>query len=226
MLKPFAFRSQFLYCERAQWSLRAFTLSELLVAIAILGLIATFTIPKVLQNVKEQQKKSVGIETITSLQTALTDGWRSGQITENSTLQQVGDYLVVTLNITRDCPTGRAPTDCITSYPNGSVFKNGDRVIVLPNGAWIELWGVDALGWESICFHIDYNGASGPNIDPVNGGGTATNSDVIVVWFNPTQQTITADPSRHGPRFTPGALVSDYHSGRHTVYNYWFGLPN
>src|SRR5688572_4288913 len=42
---------------------KAFTLSELLIALAILGVIATFTIPKVLQAQQNNQFKAIGKET-------------------------------------------------------------------------------------------------------------------------------------------------------------------
>jgi prepilin-type N-terminal cleavage/methylation domain-containing protein len=45
----------------------AFTLAELLIALAILGVIATFTIPKVLQSQQDQRFKAVGKEAVATI---------------------------------------------------------------------------------------------------------------------------------------------------------------
>lgn len=44
-----------------------FTLAELLIALAILGVIATFTIPKILQAQQNQEKHAIYKETIAAL---------------------------------------------------------------------------------------------------------------------------------------------------------------
>src|SRR4051812_4621592 len=44
-----------------------FTLAELLIALAILGVIATFTIPKILQNQQNQQLNAAGKEAISAM---------------------------------------------------------------------------------------------------------------------------------------------------------------
>jgi hypothetical protein len=189
-----------------------------------MGLIVTFTVPKVIHEMGEAQKKAVGKETITALHDALYAGWQDGTLNSSTTYQQLGDYLASKLNVTRDCPVGRPAGDCVTNYPYGSVFSTNKRILVLPNGAWISLYFVNWGGWQNFKFFIDYNGATGPNIDTLFGGGTATTSDTICLWFNPSQQKVTTDPSRHGDNYQAGALVADRGSNRHLVYNYWMGL--
>lgn len=203
-----------------------FNLSELLIVLTVLGLLATFAIPKVLQTVGENQKKAVGKNSIIALHEALYAGWLAGDITEASTYTQVGDYLAAKLNVVRDCKPGRAVDDCVTSFPAPNHFSNTKRIFVLHNGAWISMQNVDALGWENIHFFVDYNGTAGPNVDTHHSPGTVTEADITALWFNPTQQQITASPTVHGPAFKPGTLVPDYAFGdREQVYKYWMGLP-
>jgi hypothetical protein len=192
-----------------------------------MGLIVTFTVPKVIHEMGEAQKKAVGKETITALHDALYAGWQDGTLNSSTTYQQLGDYLASKLNITRDCPVGRAAGDCVTSFPGGGHFDNTKRILVLANGAWVSLYWVNWGSWPNFCFFIDYNGATGPNIgpeDPPFGNGTPLSSDTVCLWFNQTQQKVTAAPIRHGDNYQAGALVTDRDYNRHLVYNYWMGL--
>jgi hypothetical protein len=171
----------------------------------------------------EAQKKAIGKETITALHDALYAGWQDGTLNSSTTYQQLGDYLASKLNITRNCPLGRPAGDCVTSFPYAGHFDNTKRILVLPNGAWVALFAVNWGGWQNFCFFIDYNGATGPNapIETAN----ATTSDVVVLFFNNSQQTVTTAPTRHGDNYRAGALVPDRGANRHLVYNYWMGLP-
>jgi prepilin-type N-terminal cleavage/methylation domain-containing protein len=197
-----------------------FTLSELMIAVALMALIATFTLPKVFVKTTEEQKKAVGTEVITSLHNALYQGWQEDMLNQSSTYQQVGDYLAGKLNITRDCPVGRPAGECVTGHPE---FGTGYRVFVLPNGAWVSLSAVNWGGWSNYKLLVDYNGSKSPNIGSFS-GSTADICDVATLWFNPSAQQVTALPARHGDNFFAGSLVPDRESNRHLIYNYWFGL--
>jgi hypothetical protein len=185
-----------------------------------MGLIVTFAVPKVIHEMGEAQKKAIGKETITALHDALYSGWQEGKITQSTTYQQLGDYLASKLNITKDCPVGRPANDCVTSVPT-NFFGNSYRNLVLSNGAWINLHSANWLGCGFMFFAIDYNGATGPNID-IERGGTTTSSDVILLLFNPSQQKLTTALHRHGENFQAGSLVPD--SSGLPTYNYWMGL--
>jgi prepilin-type N-terminal cleavage/methylation domain-containing protein len=203
---------------------KAFTLAETLIVLAVMGLLVTFTVPKVIHEVGEQQKKAVGKETITALHDALYAGWQEGTLNSSTTLTQFGDYLATKLNVIRDCPAGRPAGDCVTSHTD--TFGNARRILVLPNGAWVSIYGVYGVNPSALLgfhFFVDYNGATGPNTEP-NVRGTATTSDIICLWFNPSNQKVTINPSRHGDNYQAGSLVADRHANRHLVYNYWMGL--
>jgi hypothetical protein len=187
-----------------------------------MGLIVTFTVPKVIHEMGEAQKKAVGKETITALHDALYSGWQEGTLNSSTTLTQLGDYLATKLNITKDCPVGRPADDCVTSFPVYH-FSNAERVLILPNGAWINLHSANWMGTGVMYFLIDYNGATGPNID-MSRGGTTTSSDVMNLLFNPSQQKLTTALGRHGENFQAGSLVPDRAYNQLPVYNYWMGL--
>ena len=141
-----------------------FTLSELLIALAILGLIATFTIPKLVDSIQTQGRDAVIKETI-------------------ATLNQVGHELVMTgepitydnflarLNVVRRC--GAVGEGCWDHpYNGGSIpggFTNG--MVVFHNGAM--LTDFEPHHTFSTCpdqnkgdprFLMDWNGAAGPNL--------------------------------------------------------------
>lgn len=75
---------------RKKSSRSAFTLSELLISLAILGLIATFTIPKVLVAVSDQKQQAALKESISALNSVLYEGVTSGTILPNE-----GDSVVL-----------------------------------------------------------------------------------------------------------------------------------
>ena len=74
-----------------------------------------------------------------------------------------------------------------------------------------------------IRFLIDYNGATGPNID-MSRGGTTTSSDVMNLLFNPSQQKLTTALNRYGENFQAGSLVPDRAYNQLPLYNHWMGL--
>jgi len=63
---------------------KGFTLTELLIALVILGVIATFTIPKVLQNQQNSKKWALFKEDIAACQQAVSELVDTGQIQQQS----------------------------------------------------------------------------------------------------------------------------------------------
>ena len=64
--------------------LTGFTLAELLIALAILGVIATFTIPKILSNQQNSQHVASAKEVAATLSEAFQMALRDGAVTGNS----------------------------------------------------------------------------------------------------------------------------------------------
>lgn len=94
-----------------------FTLSELLISLAILGLIAVFAIPKVVQALTEQQLKAAGKEAISTLYSVLFEGWRTGELTQNSTFDNVITYPDNKLSYTSKVAVGGVMTRPAIFYP-------------------------------------------------------------------------------------------------------------
>lgn len=143
---------------RVQKRVSGFTLAELLIALFILGVIATFSIPKVLQSQNNTKRIAVFKETIAAFSEAYYVGWLTNEVTEAN----VATYLRSHINAVKICTNAStggcwAHTAAIPSYITSTGF-------VLANGATVA--GMDdagSVGYDA--FLIDWNGATGPNIE-------------------------------------------------------------
>lgn len=70
-----------------------FTLAELLISLMILGLIATFTIPKILITQQTLRFNAVAKEDISAISAALTQAQYMGTLTTNTTIGDITQYL-------------------------------------------------------------------------------------------------------------------------------------
>ncbi|MCE3236435.1 MAG: hypothetical protein K0Q50_2626 [Vampirovibrio sp.] len=143
-----------------------FTLAELLVSLAILGVIATFTIPKVLYTSQNAQKQAVLKETISSLQAVFTNNWTQGNIVPGGSLN--GSYLLNGMNAVKVCSGNAQTQGCWTQVLDGGTsVEAGMPGLLLHNGA--KIIGLDdviiAAPYGSNGFAIDWNGAAGPNLE-------------------------------------------------------------
>ena len=138
-----------------------FTLSELLIALAILGLIATFTIPKILQSTQNQSLRASLKEAIAAVSEIAYEGSLSGGFNESYN----APYLQERLAYVQVCPTDSSVEGCIASSYIGYPGPNdlNDPGGILASGAAIS--GLDNdPGDNDIDFIIDGNGPDqGPN---------------------------------------------------------------
>lgn len=139
---------------------RAYTLSELLVAIAILGLLATFAIPKLLQDVQTQQNKAKFKETLSMLEAVGYEAYLTGQSTASRL-----DYFAARLNAAKVCMGNAVTQGCINSVPPSEVsqaafvFHNG----VVLGGVALNSQTPNDQFQENDGWFIDVNGSDGPN---------------------------------------------------------------
>gem|GEM_PF-2251596 len=138
---------------------RGFTLSELLVSLAVLGLISALTLPKIFTNVENLKKKAVFKETFMVLQQMYTTNHlKGGMFIRKAQLD--------TLNATKTCaglgsfgldPAGNS---CRTTntFENGALDNQG---FILPSGAHV--WALDPNNRAHDAFIIDWNGHAGKN---------------------------------------------------------------
>ncbi|WMU93337.1 hypothetical protein EMOOHJMP_00143 [Microcystis phage MaAM05] len=131
---------------------QGFTLAELLISLAILGVIATFTIPKILTAQQNSQKVAIVKEIAGTIAGAYQKAQQDGVINANTTPGILFPYMnyvsaQTSGNIDNTLPWGGA-NPCSVSMP----------CYTLHNGAKIQGWS-DSFGGttklNAIIFHID-----------------------------------------------------------------------
>jgi prepilin-type N-terminal cleavage/methylation domain-containing protein len=121
-----------------------FTLAELLIALAILGVIATFTIPKIISAQQNGANNSKAKEAAALMTSALKLYSLSNTITSNTSIQDLTPYM----NYTQLDSTGTIDD----VYQSGSIACNSwgsGRCIRLHNGAFILYWTGDTFNGTS-----------------------------------------------------------------------------
>ncbi|MEB3286218.1 MAG: type II secretion system protein [Vampirovibrionales bacterium] len=89
---------------------KGFTLAELLIALVILGVIATFTIPKILTAQANAQRESVLKETIAMMSNLVYEGYLTGNITNDND----ASWMMDKVNAIQLCPNGAVLDGCWT----------------------------------------------------------------------------------------------------------------
>lgn len=145
-------------------SYRAFTLAELLIALVILGVIATFTIPKVLTAQQNAQRAAVFREVIASLYQVAEAGVLEGVFTPTSDESDQGPYFLDKLNFVRVFVTDSLAGGCWDAAQGDIAYDDEEAGGIMHNGASIVgLQGASGnVGRESVT--IDWNGVDGPNL--------------------------------------------------------------
>lgn len=140
--------------------LTGFTLAELLIALLILGEIATFTIPKILASQQNGQRKAVFKETLATISEALNTGFMSGELdpaTNTST------YFLNKINAVKTCPTNSVTQGCWVNASQGDPgVENNEPGLIMHNGAVIIGFNNNSDPANGLI--VDWNGVSGPNV--------------------------------------------------------------
>jgi prepilin-type N-terminal cleavage/methylation domain-containing protein len=168
---------------------RGFTLAELLVTLSIIGLIATFTIPKVLYGIEETQSNAVLKDTFATFQQAMYNGWQTGAINHSSTLMTTYHYLLANLNYKLACVPNDPKPDCSPS---------SNYIIELHTGGGLSFSPYDNFGGGSVLHTWFYY------------KGKAIGS-----WFNKGTKIETY--YRYAG-IKPGTFSPDYIAGREVAY--------
>jgi prepilin-type N-terminal cleavage/methylation domain-containing protein len=135
---------------------KAFTLSELLITVAVLGFIATMAIPKIIQSIETNQKKAIFKEAISTITAVQQKGMLDGQMTPTNLF----NYFKQSMNYVKACQNNLVTEGCTVSV-------TGRYAFILNNGAMISDFdnccdfGANGTGNG---ISIDYNGEKGPNI--------------------------------------------------------------
>ena len=174
---------------------KAFSLAELMIALAVLGAISALTLPSVLSNAKNDMMKAKGKEVVTQLQSALQANWQSGEEASYFT------YLEKHLNVAKVCPGGETTGPCFAGWHYLNPAYDGDRKLLLPNGALMNLHGEGTISGYPLVVQvlIDLNGMTGPNL-------TGKNKDLMCLRFN-AGHTTWAGVNLYQKAVPPGQLA-------------------
>lgn len=155
-------------------SVRAFTLAEVLIALVLLGVVAAFTIPKVLQNSNNQKRNAVIKETVGAFNQLSYQGVLTGELKRSNCNQ----YFVQKLNVLKDC-VNTADTSCFVPTAGFDA-----KAVLLASGV--------AIG--------DIDGCPGFNADgSVNNSDSAeiVQQKVIIDWNGPAAPNALCDDQFH-----------------------------
>jgi prepilin-type N-terminal cleavage/methylation domain-containing protein len=150
-----------------------FTLPELLIALAILGVIATFAIPKILSSTTSGQNKSVAKEAASMISAAFQNYSLSNTLTSGAT----GGLLTSSMNYVSVDTSG--PT--FTSPPSGDTNKMtcgaNNQCLKLHNGGYLEYSVGQTFAGTNTTNYIAFN------VDPDGLGGNAGTA-TLVLYYN------------------------------------------
>jgi prepilin-type N-terminal cleavage/methylation domain-containing protein len=149
--------------------LSGFTLAELLIALLILGEIATFTIPKILTSQQNNRYNATGKEVAATIAAAYQQALLAGTVTTNTTpgdLTPYMNYVSVDTTSSVDWQYTGSTTDCTTV-----------RCLKLHNGGILHYTSIHFYGTNTtnaIYFYFDPDGTT---------DGTTTNAGKAVLFF-------------------------------------------
>ncbi len=125
----------------------------MLIVLAILGIIATFAIPKVLLAQQENQKRAVMKETISTVEVIMQRYAQDYQLygTAPSCKSRLNAIKVCNNSLAEGCWTAEMATTA----------ESGELGFILANGAYVTGLCVTTTDWDG--FIVDWNGPNPPN---------------------------------------------------------------
>lgn len=161
-----------------------FTLSEMLVSLSVLGLIAALTIPGLIMSFQESQRKTQGKELFRTVSTLLFEGYSKGELpttgygyvtTKTHPLMQ---YFASHLNYQALCDGSETTGSCELNND----YYPGYAKIILQNGSSISPYHYDPNGWVHL--FVEYDGKTGRNFWEWTPASGKNHSDRNVYLFN------------------------------------------
>lgn len=152
-------------------SYRGFTLAELLIALLIIGEIATFTIPKVITAQQNLQNTSKMKDTAAMVSAAYQEAVLNGAVTINTRLQDLTpyfNYISVDTSSTIDDIVGYGSQNCAGGFP---CYRLHSGALLLDRASFAGTGTTNAM-----LMHLDLDGT-------YSGSTTGTGKSVMLVLF-------------------------------------------
>ena len=187
-------------------SLQGFTLSELLVSLAVLGLIAAFAIPKVLTAVGESSARAIGNEMVGMISEAYQAerAANNGNISRGTTSQMLVDrmnYSTVITTTANGATTGvQMQNGAQLGYAAADTFADGAIGVM---GFWIDPDGAGAAS-TPVTVYLGGDGRIFPALS-VYGAGTGTAGNTFAtgtIYAASTAANATVTAAAAGPGTT------------------------
>ena len=194
-----------------------FSLTELMISLAIVGVVATLTLPNLNNNMQVAQRQAVVRDTVQAIANVVKQGVDSGELDSGVDVEL---YMVKHMNGTKECIDGTSHcTKHLEVCGSCTMAAYPTKGVVLPNGAQVDFFEVGAA--YSLAY-IDWDGAKG-----AESAGSGISTDVFYVCFNPTSEVINnhwCSPGGTGS-LQPGA-ISAHHQDlwNSAIYNQVMGL--
>ena len=183
-----------------------FTLSELLVSLAVLGLIAGLTVPSVVANVQNSRRMTSGKSITQALASFLNGAYLNGELTDklgatgwrtvNSKNDPLVQFIATGMNATKVCDANEATFGCITKPDSNHPLSSFPKLI-FQDGSVLTIVAINNLtNTVTVSFDIDYNGfEQGPNYTWAERDTIANSSksDRNYLFFNASDSTFTAN---------------------------------
>lgn len=147
---------------------RGFTLSELLISLAVLGLISALTLPTIVNNVNKARNDALFKESFTALSTAVMEGVQTGMITDagnTSPFPMVGNvHAMRAINYIATKMNATPYNYNVSGYGYPADNTTGLQTFQLPNGVVIRSFHGGHHAYDNRThFVIDINGIAPPN---------------------------------------------------------------
>lgn len=162
-------------------SLIAFTLAEVLITLGIIGVVASLTVPILINNINDAQTKSGVKEAYSILSQAMTNAYRengntiTGLASNHSTFK---DIFKPYLSYIKDCSSNAITDGCWitqnykdatpwvaveTSQNAGLILKNGMLLYFRLHSSNCLYTDGNSINWRCGFIEVDINGFKGPN---------------------------------------------------------------
>lgn len=170
---------------------KGFTLAELLIALAILGVIATFTIPKVLNSATSGQNTAIAKEAASMVSGAFSAYQLNNTLTSGTTAGVLSQYM------------NYVSVDTSSTYTSLTACASGTYVCLkLHNGGVLHYHAANTFGGTSTTNGIYFN------IDPDGAGSTG--AATFVQYYNGRLTTYgNRDTGTATGGTSPGAISTD-----------------